>query len=91
MDFITQNNKYFSIFGLSALNLRGKIYLLKIIFIWHHEKLVLRKGAFRWVPTKGPLGPTSEVHGVFSNADYCPSIGEQPGAIATARNVLGVS
>lgn len=88
---MTQNNKYLSIFVYNALNLCRKIHLLKIIFIWYHEKLILRKEAFRWVPTKGPLGPTSEVHGVFSNAYCSPSIGEQPRATATAYNVLGVS
>ena len=55
--------------------------------------LVLREGAFSSVLAQGPLGPVSEVHGVFSNRDL-PPISEgrgQPVATAIDCNVLGVS
>ena len=43
---------------------------------WHFlvpRKLVLWEEAVRSVPALGPVGPVSEVHGVFSNRDL-PSI-----------------
>lgn len=53
-------------------------------------KLVLREKTFRSILVQVPLGPASEVCGVFSDRDILPSL-RQPKTKAITRNVLGVS
>lgn len=53
-------------------------------------KLVLREKTFRSVLVQVPLGPASEVCGVFSDRDILPSLG-QPRTKGITCNVLGVS
>lgn len=54
-------------------------------------KTSLREEGSKSVPAHGLFGPVSEVHGVFSNGDLTLSTLGQPGTIAIACNVLGVS
>lgn len=53
-------------------------------------KSVLREKTFRSVPVQVPLGPASEVCGVFSNRNLLPSLGQPKTKVITC-NVLGVS
>lgn len=50
------------LFSCSSSPLEAHILLIT----W---KLVLREGAFRSVPSQGPLGPLSKVHTMFTNRD----------------------
>ena len=51
--------------------------------------LVLRKGAFSSVLAQGPLGPVSEVHGVFDNTNLTFHLWGQPKAIAMTYDAWG--